>query len=131
LGDYEYSIDGINYQANNLFSGVNSGEYKIYVRDKNGCGTATEEVYLLMYPKFFTPNGDGYNDTWKIKSSDNEKNLTFKIFDRFGKLLKELDSNSNGWDGTYANQPLPATDYWFVVTRKNGTEHKGHFSLKR
>lgn len=131
LGDYEYSIDGTNYQSSNIFSGVNSGEYKIYVRDKNGCGTATEEVYLLMYPKFFTPNGDGYNDTWKIKSSDNEKDLTFKIFDRFGKLLKELDSNSNGWDGTYANQPLPATDYWFVVTRKNGTEHKGHFSLKR
>ena len=131
LGDYEYSIDGTNYQSSNIFSGVNSGEYKIYVRDKNGCGTATEEVYLLMYPKFFTPNGDGYNDTWKIKSSDSEKNLTLKIFDRFGKLLKELDSNSNGWDGTYANQPLPATDYWFVVTRKNGTEHKGHFSLKR
>lgn len=131
LGDYEYSIDGINYQANNLFSGVNSGEYKIYVRDKNGCGTATEEVYLLMYPKFFTPNGDGYNDTWKIKSSDNEKNLSLKIFDRYGTLLKELDSNSSGWDGTYTGQPLPTTDYWFVVTRKDGTEHKGHFSLKR
>jgi gliding motility-associated-like protein len=131
LGDYEYSIDGTNFQANNLFSGVNSGEYKIYVRDKNGCGTTTEEVYLLMYPKFFTPNGDGYNDTWKIQSSDNEKNLTLKIFDRFGKLLKELDSNSSGWDGTYTGQPLPATDYWFVVTRKDGTEHKGHFSLKR
>jgi hypothetical protein len=42
------------------------------VRDKNGCATVTDEVYLLMYPKFFTPNGDGFNDTWKIKFSDNE-----------------------------------------------------------
>jgi gliding motility-associated-like protein len=131
LGDYEYSIDGANYQSSNLFSGVNSGEYMVRVRDKNGCGSASEEVYLLMYPKFFTPNGDGYNDIWKIKSSDTEKSLTLKIFDRFGKLLKELDSYSNGWDGTYTGQPLPATDYWFVVTRENGKEYRGHFSLKR
>jgi gliding motility-associated-like protein len=130
-GDFEYSIDGTNYQNSNQFSGVNSGEYIVHVRDKNGCGIATEEVYLLMYPKFFTPNGDGFNDTWKIKSSDSEKDLTLKIFDRFGKLLKELDSNSNGWDGTYIGQTLPATDYWFVATLKNGKEYKGHFSLKR
>jgi len=130
-GDFEYSIDGHNYQDSNTFSGVNSGEYIVQVRDKNGCGTATEEVYLLMYPKFFTPNGDSFNDTWKIKSSDTENELTIKIFDRFGKLLKELDSKSIGWDGTYIGQTLPATDYWFVVTRKNGKEYKGHFSLKR
>jgi hypothetical protein len=43
----------------------------VHVREKNGCGTVTDEVYLLMYPKFFTPN-DGFNDTWKIKFSDNE-----------------------------------------------------------
>ncbi|PZX94906.1 hypothetical protein DOS84_04985 [Flavobacterium aquariorum] len=130
-GDFEYSIDGTNYQNSNQFSGVNSGEYTVQVRDKNGCGIATEEVYLLMYPKFFTPNGDGFNDTWKIKSSDSEKDLILKIFDRFGKLLKELDSSSNDWDGTYIGQTLPATDYWFVATRKNGKEYKGHFSLKR
>ncbi|OOG77598.1 T9SS type B sorting domain-containing protein [Flavobacterium sp. A45] len=130
-GDFEYSIDGTNYQNSNQFSGINSGDYTVHVRDKNGCGTATEEVYLLMYPKFFTPNGDGFNDTWKIKSSETEKDLTLKIFDRFGKLLKELNSNSNGWDGTYIGQTLPATDYWFVATRKNGKEYKGHFSLKR
>jgi gliding motility-associated-like protein len=130
-GDFEYSIDGTNYQNSNQFSGVNSGEYTVQVRDKNGCGIATEEVYLLMYPKFFTPNGDGFNDTWKIKSSDIDKDMTLKIFDRFGKLLKELDSNSNGWDGTYIGQTLPATDYWFVATLKNGKEYKGHFSLKR
>jgi gliding motility-associated-like protein len=130
-GDFEYSIDGTNYQNSNQFSGVNSGEYTVQVRDKNGCGIATEEVYLLMYPKFFTPNGDGFNDTWKIKSSDIDKEMTLKIFDRFGKLLKELDSSSNGWDGTYIGQTLPATDYWFVATLKNGKEYKGHFSLKR
>jgi gliding motility-associated-like protein len=130
-GDYEYSLDGIQYQNNNEFSNLVNGKYTIYVRDKNGCGTVTDEVYLLMYPKFFTPNGDGYNDTWKIKLSDFEEGLTVKIFDRYGKLIKILKSDSDGWNGTYNEQELPATDYWFIVTRADGKEQKGHFSLKR
>jgi gliding motility-associated-like protein len=83
-----------------------------------------------MYPKFFTPNGDGYNDTWKIKFSDLETSMIIKIFDRYGKLLKELTQN-NSWDGTFNGQELPASDYWFAVTRNNGKEYKGHFSLKK
>ncbi|HTG67262.1 MAG TPA: T9SS type B sorting domain-containing protein [Flavobacterium sp.] len=129
-GDFEYSIDGIHFQDSNEFSNVISGQYNVQVRDKNGCGTATEEVYLLMYPKFFTPNGDGHNDTWKIKFSDSEKNITLKIFDRYGKLLKHLLPEA-AWNGQFNNQELPADDYWFIVTRADGKEYKGHFSLKR
>jgi gliding motility-associated-like protein len=130
-GEYEYSIDGFNYQTSNQFTGLNSGKYTVLVRDKNGCGTATNEVYLLMFPRFFTPNGDGYNDTWKIKFSDIEAGLTVKIFDRYGKIIKILSANTDSWDGTYNGTELSATDYWFVVTRANGIEYKGHFSLKR
>ena len=130
-GEYEYSIDGYNYQTSNQFTGLTSGKYTVLVQDKNGCGTATDEVYLLMYPKFFTPNGDRYNDTWKIKFSDIEAGLTVKIFDRYGKLIKNLVTNDDSWNGTYNGSPLPADDYWFIVTRDNGLEYKGHFSLKR
>ena len=130
-GDYEYSIDGVNYQTSNQFTDLSSGKYTVQVRDKNGCGTATDEVYLLMFPKFFTPNGDGYNDTWKIKFSDIEVGLTVKIFDRYSKLIKVLSTNMDSWNGTFNGNDLPATDYWFVVTRENGKEYKGHFSLKR
>jgi gliding motility-associated-like protein len=129
-GDFEYSTDGIHFQDSNQFWNLISGQYTIYVRDKNGCGTVTDDVYLLMYPKFFTPNGDGFNDTWKIKFSDVEEDLTVKIFDRYGKFITELKNNS-GWNGTFNGQELPATDYWFVVTRANGKEYRGHFSLKR
>jgi len=131
LGDYEYSLDNITYQDSNTFTGLLNGEYNVYVRDKFGCGTVTKEVYLLMYTRFFTPNHDGYNDTWKIKLSDFEDGLTIKIFDRHGKLIKMLENKSDGWDGTFNGQELPATDYWFIVTRANGQEYKGHFSLKR
>lgn len=129
-GDYEFSIDGINYQANNVFYGLKSGSYTIYVRDKNGCGITQDDVFLLMYPKFFTPNGDGYNDTWEIKFSYVEPKLKVTIFDRYGKLLKTLE-NSASWDGKHNGYELPSSDYWFIVTRENGKEYRGHFSLKR
>lgn len=130
LGNYEYSIDGINYQNGNIFSGLTTGDYLVYVRDKNGCGTVNQEVFLLNYPKFFTPNQDGYNDTWGIKFSETEPEINTKIFDRYGKFIKELDAYS-AWDGTSNGIRLPATDYWFVVTRANGKIYKGHFTLKR
>ena len=83
-----------------------------------------------MYPKFFTPNGDGFNDTWNIKFLDLETNLSIKIFDRYGKLIKELIQN-NDWSGTMNGNELPSDDYWFIATRADGNEYKGHFSLKR
>ena len=130
-GDYEYSLNGIDYQDSPNFTNLENGEYTVYVRDKNGCGINSEEVYLLMYPKYFTPNNDGHNDFWKIKFSENEPNLTVKIFDRYGKFIKEINSNSIGWDGTYLGKKSLSGDYWFVVTRENGKEFKGHFSLIR
>jgi gliding motility-associated-like protein len=129
-GDFEYSIDGTHFQDSNQFYALNSGAYTIHVRDKNGCGTAIDEVFLLMYPKFFTPNGDGFNDTWNIKFLDLETNLSIKIFDRYGKLIKELIQN-NDWSGTMNGNELPSDDYWFIATRADGNEYKGHFSLKR
>ncbi|PJJ10638.1 gliding motility-associated-like protein [Flavobacterium sp. 1] len=130
VGNYEYSLDGITYQDSNTFSGLISGDYMVYVRDKNGCGIASQEVYILNYPKFFTPNGDGYNDTWAIRFSESEPKLMVKIFDRYGKFIKELNAVS-AWDGTYNGHELPSTDYWFVVTRANGKVYKGHFAMKR
>lgn len=130
-GDYEYSLDGETYQDSNVFDGLVPGVYNVYVRDKNGCGNATEEVALLHYPKFFTPNEDGINDRWRIKFSLSEPNLEVAIYDRFGKLIVTFGPNYEGWDGTYNGRKLPSSDYWFVVTREDGREHRGHFSMVR
>lgn len=130
LGDYEYSLDGTSYQGENVFTGLLSGMYTVYVRDKNGCGIVTQVVYILNYPKFFTPNGDGFNDTWTVKLSETESNLRTRIFDRYGKFLKEF-GNTSSWDGTYNGHQLPSDDYWFEVFRGDNKIYRGHFAMKR
>ncbi|WP_405414830.1 T9SS type B sorting domain-containing protein [Maribacter sp. Asnod1-A12] len=130
LGDYEYSLDNNNYQNSTIFTGLLPGKYTVYVRDKNGCGTTQDIVYILYFPKFFTPNNDGVNDEWVIDYADTEPDFSVKIFDRYGKFLKQLNATS-AWDGTYNGQTMPSSDYWFVVTRNDGRNYSGHFTLKR
>jgi len=130
-GIFEYSIDGINYQDSNYFKGLSGGSYNVFVRDKNGCGIDQENVYLLDYPQFFTPNGDGYNDYWNIVGVPMNQSAEIYIFDRFGKLLKQFSSNEAGWDGNSNNEPLPSSSYWFTAKLFDGAEFKGYFALKR
>ena len=132
IGDnYLYSLDNVNFQTSSTFNNLLPGFYTVYVKDDNGCGTVEEDFFLLNYPKYFTPNGDGYNDTWHIQFAALEPQLNVDIFDRFGKFLIRLKGGEAGWDGTYNGQNVVSTDYWFVVTRQDGKIYKGHFSLKR
>lgn len=130
-GNYKYSIDGIHYQDSPVFNGLLPGKYTVYVEDDNDCGTDEETVVLLMYPKFFTPNGDGKNDLWSIKYAYFEPDMLVHVFDRYGKLVNSFKGGEPGWNGEFNGNRLPSTDYWFVVKRKDGREHKGHFSMIR
>ena len=132
VGNYEFSLDGLYFQDNPLFTGIAPGNYLAYARDKNGCGLSVPfQIYVLDYPRFFTPNGDGYNDVWKIKNLDLFPDAVLYIFNRYGKLLKQLSTNSTGWNGKFNNSDLPADDYWFSLNFGDGKIIKGHFSLKR
>ncbi len=131
VGDYEYSIDGTVYQDSPLFENLEPGQYNVAVRDKNGCGMAQDEVLLLMYPRYFTPNGDGFHDKWQVDNAWFTQDLAITIVDRYGRIMASFKGNSPGWDGTYNGAQLPATDYWFIITRKNGKEYKGHFAMMR
>ena len=130
-GNYEYSLDGANYQTENTFDSLEAGVYQVFVRDAYGCGEDIEEIVLMNYPNFFTPNGDGYNDRWRIEYSIKEPNFNVDILDRYGKLITSFNSTSAGWDGRLNGIDLPSTDYWFVVTREDGRILKGHFSMLR
>lgn len=130
-GDYEYSLDGVNYQNNNFFVGIPRGNYTFFVRDKNGCGVVSDQISILTIPRFFTPNGDGYNEYWQIKTGTGNSDVLVSIFNRFGKLITEFKEEEWGWDGTFNGEKLPADDYWFIVTLENNKKIKGHFALKR
>ena len=134
-GNYLYQLDYGPFQESNIFQEVSSGTHTITVVDANGCSSPlTAEVMVVNYPKFFTPNGDSYNDTWNIFGLAEQFNSVISIFDRYGKLLKQISPRGLGWDGTYNGQSMPADDYWFVVEyQENGSskEFKAHFSLKR
>lgn len=130
-GEMEYSIDGIHFQQSNVFNNLETGVYQVYVRDVKGCGTDVKEVVLMHYPNFFTPNGDGIHDKWRIKYSALEPNFHVTVFDRYGKVITSFGATSEGWDGTYQGTPLPSTDYWFVVKREDGRELRGHFAMLR
>ena len=92
-------------------------------------------MVIINYPKFFTPNGDGFNETWNIKHLlSTNPNAPISIYDRYGKLITIITPSTQGWNGLYNNYTLPATDYWFTVDySEKGKEKtfKSHFSLKR
>ncbi|WP_396157112.1 T9SS type B sorting domain-containing protein [Flavobacterium sp.] len=136
LGDYEFALDDINgpYQSGNLFNNVPMGLHVIYVRDRNGCGSVGPiTVPVLGIPQYFTPNGDGYNDYWNVKGVSAQFNYLSRIliFDRFGKLLKQIGTTGLGWDGTFNGKPMPGDDYWYSIEFEDGRNAKGHFTLKR
>ena len=132
---YSYSIDGGNYQLNNIFTVNRDGVYEISVKDLSDCNNTNVKAYVLKYPKYFTPNGDGYNDTWYIEFPSSITTFKTSIFDRFGKLIHQLNTKEDSWSGTYNGNNLPATDYWFVTdyidNYNNKRQFKAHFSLKR
>lgn len=133
LGDYVYSLDNNYYQSSSVFTNVASGIYTVFVKDLNGCGVTSNEISVLGIPKYFTPNGDGFNDFWNIKGANEQfsSDAIIYIFDRYGNLLKQISPLSKGWDGTFNGNALPSSDYWYSIQLSNGRNLKGHFALKR
>ena len=140
VGDYEYAIDNIDgpYQDSNVFREVTPGTHTMYVRDKNGCGIAQEsfeqDLTVEGFPKFFTPNGDNVNDFWQFIQPIEGQTIilvSIEIYDRYGKLLRQINQDSQGWDGTFNGRALPAGGYWFRAVEDDGNVVQGNFTLKR
>ncbi len=136
FGNYMYQLDNGDFQSSSEFYNVSQGMHTITVRDILGnCSDFIIDFRVLKYPKFFTPNNDGNNDTWNIWDLRvTQPNATISIYDRYGKFIKQINPGSYGWDGTFNGNSLPSTDYWFLVefTEDNQIQQfKSHFSMKR
>ncbi len=135
-GDYLYQLDDGPLQSGNVFEYVSSGLHSVTVMDQTGCSMPITKSGILVvnYPKYFTPNNDGYNDYWNITELSSQPYAYIRIFDRYGKFLKQISPGGAGWNGTYNGHYLPADDYWFVIHYLENNvvkEFKSHFSLKR
>jgi gliding motility-associated-like protein len=131
IGDYQYSVDGSAFSDQVFYENLDGGNHTLVIIDQNGCKTITITFVILDYMRFFTPNDDGYNDTWNILGGWAAPNTVINIFDRFGKHLASIDPTGPGWDGKFNGLPLPSTDYWFTIELEDGFLLRGHFSLVR
>lgn len=137
-GHFEYRLDEATYQSDNKFYDVTPGRHSVALNDLNGCGTATETIVVVGFPKFFTPNGDGLNDVWNIVGISSLEEPLIMVYNKYGTLLKQWSQNSVGWDGTNNGAALPSDDYWFTLSFKDQEGQRvvakyinNHFSLKR
>ncbi|SHJ83512.1 gliding motility-associated C-terminal domain-containing protein [Maribacter aquivivus] len=137
-GDFEFQVDNETPQNSGVFNNLFPGEHTITVSDVNGCGSDSRDIVVVGFPKFFTPNGDNVNDTWKVDGLSALDNPVITIYDRYGKLLYQIFENSAGWTGSFNGALLPESDYWFKLTYTNSLGEStnasyinNHFTLKR
>ena len=145
---YIYHFEGYSGDTDGLIKlgFVPIGVHDLLVVDQNGCvlnSSVLVSEYSLIPDGFFTPNGDGKNEIWKIKYLGyyRDDDVTISVFDRNGKeLLRKnarncyitADNYGEVWDGTFKGKLLPSDDYWYVISiGKLGEQMTGHFSLKR
>ena len=141
-GEFEFQLNDGEWiplpdgETSITFTNVPAGLNTITGRDDTGCFSVVEEFTIIDYPPFFTPNQDGFNETWNIEALSNQPNAKIYIFDRYGKMLKQISPSGEGWDGTFNGKPMPAQDYWFKVDYidpLSGTLNtfRSNFTLKR
>lgn len=131
VGNYLYSIDGINWQVSNVFNNLANGSFTVFVKTASGCELENFNFTIFNIPNVITPNKDGYNDVWYIDGFRNHKNSEISVYDRFGKIVyTRKNINEIIWDGSYLGQPLPTSTYWYVLKISDGRVFKGFLLIK-
>ena len=114
---YQYSLDGINWQDSNVFTGLQRGEVVVYVRDSYTCEPIHVQITVPNLINAITPNGDNINDVIDYTALAYKKNLVFTIYDRYGNKKYEADKIRNyKWDGTSGNKKVVTGTYWYTIT---------------
>jgi len=129
-GEFEYALDNGPFQNSPTFELIQGGIYTVSVRGENNCPAVSQEFLHFVIPKFFSPNGDSFNDVFELQGLEFFSSAEVQIFDRYGSLIKQSSTTSFFWDGTYNGSMLPSSDYWYLI-RADGQQFKGHFALKR
>lgn len=137
LPEYRFIFDGVDNGTDNTYYINRTDTYVVTVIDENGCEVSANifmEFIDIEIPNFFTPDGDGLNDTWLPRNIEQYPEILIKVYDRYGRVVDENVIDHNGWDGKYQGSDLPSGDYWYVVQLNGETDDRefvGHFTLYR
>ncbi|MBS1571920.1 MAG: gliding motility-associated C-terminal domain-containing protein, partial [Bacteroidetes bacterium] len=122
---YQYSIDSINWQASNIFSGLPRGQNTVYVKDSYNCVPVNLKITVPNLLNAITPNNDGVNDEIDYSALAYKDNLSFTVFDRYGKKVAVADkTNGYKWDGKFQGKKLNTGTYWYIITWNENDPNK-------
>lgn len=132
---YQFALDNGAWQDNPFFNNISEGYHTYKVQDANGCEVEVAGEYFkpFILRKAFTPNGDGYNDTWDLSLLSGCTYLDIKIFDRYGRYLHQIKTHNLKWNGYANGKPLPSGTYWYVIEFNDGITPtlKGPITIRR
>lgn len=113
---YYYSLDGINYQTSNVFTGLNRGLQMVYVQSAERCTPVKKQFLIINLINTITPNGDGINDVLDFSDLRIKKDVKILIFDRYGAIVfKDFDGKKYIWNGTADGRTLSTGTYWYIL----------------
>lgn len=110
--------------ATNLFNCSDTINYQLIVSEQS----------KLFVPNTFTPNDDDLNETWRIHGLTEDQDIIVFVFNRWGELIYESNSSSEGWDGKHKGLDVPIGIYSYKIRLKNfgvTKEYFGHINLIR
>lgn len=128
---YLYSLNRVQWQTANVFSGLKAGVYEVYVKSQAHSCTAEAKTGVLFIPNAFTPNHDSFNDVWRVGNIEFFSKAKLKIFDKFGSEVFSADNiYSFAWNGFSRGRPLPTGTYWYVIEIEDQQSRSGWILLK-
>ncbi len=147
VAPYTYIFNGENQGDNGVYKlrytdpeeVIDGKRYKVInvtIYDSAGCFATKvikEEYFDIEIPNYFTPDGDGNNDTWKPRNIEEYQYIRTHIYDRYGRRLKTL-TKDEAWDGRYNDKIVPTGDYWYIIELNSNIDSrtfKGNFTLYR
>ena len=122
----------------NAINNLAPGNYDVTVTDKFGrqitaTGVVegyTQDLSCLNIPSAFTPDGDGVNDTWKIRSLNEFTSCKVEIFNQWGSLVFKSTGYNTPWDGKYNGDAVPAGAYYYIIDlENNSTKYTGTVTI--
>ncbi len=103
--------------------------YQANIEDQYGCLYEVNYTQYVLFdpssvhffiPNAFTPNGDGKNDIFRVRTDVAFDKYSLRIFNRYGQLVFETRNPEMGWDGSVEKVPQPTGTYIYEVVAHCG-----------